>query len=291
MRPTHALIVPALIAVIGLTGCNDTARGDYPDRSPQTRAEADAIRSDGDRRVQNIDRELQQTQTSLAFTRQQNADKAKLERDQIALERDQKVKPLQAKKAEIEAKSKRECERIEQDAESRAAGANTEEAARIRAEAATKVAQARSDEATQVAEIDTDIREAQQAAQKRLANVDEGEAKMQADVDAKRLAADTKAREQRLKVQEETTAKLDRLAKDSADRQGDRTETDERITSQVRQNIARHGEPAQKITVATDNGVVQLGGEVSTETVRRAVVTDAQKIDGVVRVDDRIAVH
>lgn len=295
MKPTHLLIVPALAILMGFTGCdNGTARNDYPDRSQETKAEADAIRSEGDRREQLIDRDLQQTKTSLAFAKQQNADKARLERERIKLERDQKIQPQEAKKAELEAKAKRECERIDKDAEAKATNAGTEEAAKIRAEAASRAAEVKNENAKEVAEIDADIRAAKQAADMRLANVDEGEAKEQAAIDAKRIEAENKARDERLKVATQTNEKLDRLAKDSADRrerQGSRAATDDRITSAVRQNIARHGERAQDVKIATDNGVVVLSGAVPNETTRREIVKDTEKVSGVVRVEDRIAVH
>ena len=68
-------------------------------------------------------------------------------------------------------------------------------------------------------------------------------------------------------------------------------ESDQRITAKVQEDLSRHGEPTRGVTVQTDNGVVVLGGSVRDEGVRRRVVEDTQRISGVVRVEDRIAVH
>ena len=300
MKPVHLfIIVPALAIALGLTGCNDsTARSDYPDQSQETRAEADAVRRDGERQEEIIVRDLQQNVTALSFAQQQNATKAKLERERIALERDQKVQPLEAKKADVEAKAKRDIERIDQKTEAKVAAATGDDAPRVKAEAASSIAEVKRDAAERVAEIDADIRSANQAAQKRITNVNEGEAKEQADIAAKRAEAERTAREAKLKVKSDTTAKLDRVGKDSADRRDEQRtrdaearETDERIKSAVQKDLARHGESARGVTVNANNGVVVLGGAVNNDAVRQKVVADAQRISGVVRVDDRIAVH
>lgn len=299
MKTATLILVPALALIIGLTGCNDsTARSDYPDRSTETRAEADAIRRDGERREEIIDRDLQQTLTSLAFAEKQNADKAKLERERIEIDRDRKVQPLEAKKAEVEDKAKRECAEIDRETEAKVATVAGDEAAKIKADAASRNAEIKRDSTARVAEIEADIREAKQASQARLANVTEGEAKEQADIAAKRTDAERKAREEKLKVKSDTTAKLDRVGKDSAERRdeqrardADVREKDERITAEVQKDIARHGDSARGVTVTTDNGVVVLGGAVKNDAVRQQVATNAQRISGVVRVDNRIAVH
>lgn len=301
MKPVHHLIiiVPALAFALGLSGCNDnTARSDYPDQTQETKAEADAIRRDGEQQEAIIERDLQQNLTALSFAQQQNATKAKLERERIALERDQKVQPLEAKKAEAEAKAKRDADRIDQETDAKVASANGDDAIRLKAEAASSVAEVKREAASRVAEIDADIRAANQSAQTRVTNVNEGEAKEQADIAAKRAEAERTAREARLKVKNDTTAKLDRVGKNSADRRDEQRtrdaevrETDARITSAVQKDIAKHGDSVRGVTVATDRGVVVLSGAVTNDTVKHKVVNDAQRVSGVVRVDDRIAVH
>ncbi|MBA3697405.1 MAG: BON domain-containing protein [Planctomycetes bacterium] len=299
MKPASLILVPALVLALGLTGCNDnTARSKYPDRSAETKAETDAIRRDGERREEVIDRDLQQTFTALSFSEQQNADKAKLERERIAIERDRKIQPLEAKKAAVEDKAMRDSERIDQETASKTATVAGEEAASIKAEAASRIAEVKRDAAARLAEIEPDIRDARQAAQTSLANVDDSEAKEQGKIMAKRAEAERKAREEKLTVNADTTAKLDKVGKDSAERRDERRsrdadmrEKDERITSDVQKDIARHGDSARGVTVSTDNGVVVLGGAVRNDTVRQQVASDAQRISGVVRVDNRIAVH
>jgi osmotically-inducible protein OsmY len=295
----HVIIVPAIAVALGLSGCNDTtARSDYPDKSQETRAEADAIRREGERQEEIIERDLQQNLTALSFAHQQNATKAKLERERITLERDQKVQPLEAKKADVEAKAKRDIERIDLEAGAKEEAATGDEVPRIKAETASSIAEVKRDAAARVAEIDADIRAANQSAQMRIANVNDGEAKEQADIATKRAEAERTAREAKLKVKSDTTAKLDRVGKDSAERRDEQRareaearETDERIKSAVQKDLARHGDSARGVTVDANNGVVVLGGAVNNDAVRQKVVTDAQRISGVVRVDDRIAVH
>lgn len=300
MRPVHhVIIIPALALALGLTGCNDnTARSDYPDKSQETKAEADAIRRDGERREEVIERELQQNLTALSFEQQQNASKAKLERERITLERDQKIQPLEAKKAEVEAKAKRDIERADREGETKLASATVDDAPRVKADIASSIAEIKRDAAARVAEIDAEVRAANQSAQTRIANVDEGEAKEQADIAKKRAEAEQTAREEKLKVKSDTTAKLDRVGKNSEERREElrqrdasAREADERIKSAVQKDLARHGESARGVTVDANNGVVVLGGAVKNDAVRQKVVTEAQRISGVVRVDDRIAVQ
>jgi len=293
MKRIHLMIVPTLILILGFTGCDNSgvSRSSYPDRSQETKAEADAIRAEQEQRNQAIDRDLQQAMTSLSFSKQQSSDKARLERDKIAFERDQKIQPLEAQINDAEAKAKRECERVDQEAKTKAATANSEDVAKIKAEATIRTTEIKSETAKQTAELEADIRTAQQAAQVRVTQVDDKEAKELSALDAKRIEAENHAREARLLVAKETTDKLDVLAKDSAKRQTQRAEADDRITSSVRQSIVRQGNGAQGITVTTNQGVVVLTGTAGKESIRQAIVKDAEKIEGVVRVEDRIAVH
>ncbi len=295
MKPIPLMIVPALAIALAITGCDGTsARGDYPDQSQTTRAEADAIRSDRERREQAIDRELQQTTTSLAFAKQQNANKARLERERITLERDQKIQPLEARRTQDEAKVKRDIERIDEESAAKLATVSGEEATRIRAEAASQIAEIKSKAAARNAEVEADIRAAKQDAQPRLANVEDGLAKEQADIAAKQVAAENKARDARLQVAKESTDKLDALARDSAKREKEHAGVvvaDDNITKSVRENIVRHKDGAKDVTVTTDRGVVILSGTVANDAVRKDIIAAAGKVDGVVRVDDRISVR
>lgn len=299
MRPSSLFIIPTLALAIGLTGCNDTAnRSDYPDRSAETKAEADAIRADGDRRQDAVEREREQQLTALGFDERQNAEKAALERERIALERDREVQPLKAKKAEHEANAKRECERIEREAETKLANTSGEEAARIKADAESRIAEVKRETTEKIAKIDPDIRAANQAAEDRIANSKRDEAKKQAEITAKRAEVENNAREQKLRIQSDVTTKLDRLGKTSAERretvnerEAEAREADQRITSQVKKDLSRRGDQTSGVTVTTDNGVVMLGGTVRDDATRRTVVQETQRVSGVVRVEDRIAVH
>lgn len=299
MNTTTLILVPALALSLGLCGCNgEASRSDYPDRSQETRAEADAIRMDGERREEIIERDLQQSLLALSFAEKQNAEKAKLERERIEIDRDRKIQPLEAQKAELESKAKRDCERIEQETESKISTVAGDEATRVKADAASRTAEIKRDLAVRIAEIEADIRDAKQAAQVRVANVNDGEAKEQADIAAKRTDAERKAREEKLKVKGDTTAKLDRLGKESSERRDDQRardtemrKSDDRITTQVRDSLVRHGESARGVTINTENGVVYLGGTVKNDTVRQQVAADTLKISGVSRVENRISIQ
>jgi hypothetical protein len=218
MRHRHLILVPALAIAVAITGCNDTARSDYPDRSEQTRAEADAIRAEGDRRDRVIDRDLQQATTALAFQQQQNADKAKLERERIILERDRRIAPVEEKRRAEELQAKTNTERINRDAEAKVTAASEAEVVRIRADAASEMAKIRSESAARLVEYDNEIRAANDEAQKRIDHVDAGEAKERLAIDTRRAEEQRKAREAHLAVTADTTAKLDQLGKQSQQR-------------------------------------------------------------------------
>lgn len=299
MKTASLIIVPTLVAALVCSGCNDsTTRSDYPDRTEQTKAEADHIRRDGELRRENVERDLQQTLTALGFEEQQVVNKSKQERERIAIDRDQKVQPLMAKLDQAEAQAKREIERIDQEAKAKSANTPEAETATIEADAAKRIAAVRQEKTEKQVAIEADIREAKQAADARLAKVDENEAKEKATIATKRMEAEREAREDKLAIDRDTTTKLDRLGKDSAERRDEQRERtadqrseDQRITAEVKEDIARRGEPARGVTVSTQEGVVTLSGSVAADTVRQQVANDAQKISGVVRVDNRIAVH
>ena len=299
MKPHYILFIPTVIAACAITGCNhDSARSEYPDRSQETKAQADALHQEGARRDQVIENDLQQKKVALSFEQGQVENKAKQEREQISIERDQKIQPLKARQDEARASCKRECERIDQDTVGKIASVSGDEALRVKANAESKTAEVKRKMAEEVADAETNITKANQAADKRLANVDEGEAKQKSDIGLRRSEADRKAREDHLKVAGETTGNLDKVGKQSAERKekqrvksADIERKDQEISTAVRKDLARRGDPTKGVTVATDDGVVMLTGAVSDEAMRREIVLDTGKISGVVRVDDRLAVR
>lgn len=298
MRSAHLVLIPTLIAACAVTGCFNDDRAQYPDKTEETKSQADAIRAERERRDQVIERDLQQTRTALAFEESQVENKAKQERERISLERDELVQPLIARQEDARAMSRRECDRLESERDAKLANLTGEEATRVKAETDSKTAEVKRKAADQIANAEVDIVAAKQAAAKRLANVDAGEAKEKAAIAQRREHAERQAREERLAVANQTTDKLDRLASQSQQRTDNEreieavtNEKDLQISAAVRNDIARHGEPTRGVTVATDQGVVVLSGKVPDDTIRRAVVTDASKISGVVRVEDRLAVH
>lgn len=298
MRFANLLIIPTLVAACAVVGCNRDNTSEYPDNTEQTKAQADNIRLEKQRRDEVIDRNLQQTRTTLAFEETQVMKKATQERQRIALDRDERVQPLMARQADVKATSERDCERLTQDSEARLLVLNGDEATRVKTETDSKIAEVKRKAADVTANTQADIAKANQAAADRTANVDAGEAKERAAISLRRDEAERLAREEHLAVAQQTSAKIDQLGRQSSSRTERQREEeavnhqrDEDITIAVRKDLARHGEPTRGVTVATDAGVVVLSGGVPNDTVRQAVVKDAGKISGVVRVDDRMAIH
>lgn len=299
MRFAHLLLVPTLVATCAMVGCNnDSNRSEYPDRTEQTKSQADAIRLEKQRRDEMIERELQQTKTTLAFEESQVEKKATQERQRIALDRDERVQPLKARQADVKATSERDCERLTQDSEARLRILNGEEATRVKTETDSKTAEVKRKAADVIANTQADIAKADQAAADRMANVDAGEAKEKAAIGLRREEAERLAREEHLAVAQQTSARIDQLGRQSSSRSERQREEaavahqrDEDITSAVRKDLARHGEPTRGVTVATTAGVVVLSGGVPNDSVRQTIVKDASRISGVVRVDDRLAIH
>jgi osmotically-inducible protein OsmY len=299
MRFAHLFLIPTLVTAGAMAGCNhDNSRSEYPDKTEQTKAQADAIRLERERRELVIDRDLQQNKTALAFEESQVENKAKLERERITIERDQLVQPLKARQDDARETSKRDCERITQESDAKLATLNGEEATRLKAETESKLAEAKRKAADQVANAETDITAANQAAAKRIANVDAGEAKEKAAIVQRREQAERQAREEHLTVAANSTAQLDKLAHQSQQRTDNEREVeavtnqkDLEIATAVRQNIANQGDPARGVTVVSNQGVVVLSGAVADETTRRTVIASASKISGVVRVEDHLAIH
>jgi osmotically-inducible protein OsmY len=299
MRYAHVFLIPTLITAAAMVGCNhDTTRNEYPDHTEQTKAQADAIREERDRRDQVIERDLQQNKTALAFEESQVENKAKLERERIAIERDELIQPLKARQEDARATSKRDCERLLQDSDAKLASINGEDATREKAETESKTAEVKRKAADVVANTEVDITAAYQASMNRIAKVDAGEAKEKSAIGQRREQAERQAREEHLAVASQTNAKLDRMAEKSQQRTDKEREVeavnnqkDLEIATAVRDNIASHGDPARGVTVVSNQGVVVLSGAVPDETTRRTVIMGASKISGVVRVEDRLAIH
>jgi osmotically-inducible protein OsmY len=299
MKPFSPLLVPALIGALAIMGCHEkSTRSDYPDNSPQTKAQANALHQDAERRDQVIERDLQQRMTTLGFEEKQVVDKAKQDREQIVIDHDQTIQPLKLHQQEARAAAEREEQRINSETNSQLATVNGEEATRIKTAADSKVADSRRSSAEIIANDEAKIAKAQKKVLEQIAKIDEQEAVKKAEIVKKRSAAERQAREDHLKVSVETTDKLDGVGKDSAVRvkqertqEQKHTKEDARITAAVRDHLDRQGEPTKGVTVTANDGVVALTGVVSNETARRELVTATGKIDGVVRVNDQLAIR
>lgn len=299
MKPFSPLLVPALIGALAIMGCNEkSSRSEYPDNSPQTKAQANALHQDAERRDQVIERDLQQRMTTLGFEEKQVVDKAKQDREQIVIDHDQTIQPLKLHQQEARAAAEREEQRINSETNSQLATVSGEEATRIKTVADSKVADSRRSSAEIIANDEAKVVKAQQKVLEQIAKIDEQEAVKKAEIAKKRSAAERQAREDHLKVSVETTDKLDGVGKDSAVRvkqertqEQKHTKEDARITAAVRDHLDRQGEPTKGVTVTANDGVVALTGVVSNETARRELVTATGKIDGVVRVNDQLAIR
>jgi osmotically-inducible protein OsmY len=299
MKPFSPLLVPALIGALAIMGCNEkSTRSEYPDNSPQTKAQANALHQDAERRDQVIERDLQQRMTTLGFEEKQVVDKAKQDREQIVIDHDQTIQPLKLHQQEARAAAEREEQHINSETNSQLTTVSGEEATRIKTVADSKVADSRRSSAEIIAKDEAKIAKAQQKVLEQIAKIDEQEAVKKAEIVKKRSAAERQAREDHLKVSVETTDKLDDVGKDSAARvkqertqEQKHTKEDARITAAVRDHLDRQGETTKGVTVTANNGVVALTGVVSNETARRELITATGKIDGVVRVNDQLAIR
>ena len=299
MKPFSPLLVPALIGALAIMGCNEkSTRSEYPDNSPQTKAQANALHQDAERRDQVIERDLQQHMTTLGFEEKQVVDKAKQDREQIVIDHDQTIQPLKLHQQEARAAAEREEQHINSETNSQLTTVSGEEATRIKTVADSKVADSRRSSAEIIAKDEAKIAKAQQKVLEQIAKIDEQEAVKKAEIVKKRSAAERQAREDHLKVSVETTDKLDDVGKDSAARvkqertqEQKHTKEDARITAAVRDHLDRQGETTKGVTVTANNGVVALTGVVSNETARRELITATGKIDGVVRVNDQLAIR
>lgn len=296
MKPFSPLLVPALVGVLALIGCNEhSTRSEYPDHSPQTKAQANALHQDADRRNEVIDRDLQQRMTTLGFEEKQVVDKAKQDRDQVVIDHDQTIQPIKLHQQEAKSTAAREEQRIIADRDSQLASLNGDEATRVKTVADSKLADVNRACAETIADDEAKIVKAQLKTSERIAKIDEQEALKKTEISKKRLAAEHQAREDRLKVSIETTEKLDGVGKNSAalvkqerTQAQKNTKEDTRITATVRDHLDRQGDQTKGVTATTNGGVVALTGVVANETVRRDLVIATGKIDGVMRVDDQL---
>lgn len=299
MKPTLPIASAVIAAALIVAGCDQqTARGDYPDRTEETRIQADAIRKDAAQRKEAIDREYDEKATANAFRASQVKAKAKRDREEIELEREREVAPLAAKQKEAKAKAEREREQIKADSELKLKDLGGAEADKAKAERDGKIAEAEQRAAAAVAEVADDITKAGLKAQKAKAVVDEREAKELAEVDRELAEAKTKVRERKLAIDAETNDRLAKLEKDSKTRvEKNRTaetqtlERDREITQKIRSDLDRDQARGGTVSIDTRDGVVVLKGTVPSEEDRRTIVSKANKVDGVVRVDDRLSVR
>jgi osmotically-inducible protein OsmY len=299
MKPTLPLACAVIAASMLGTGCDqNTARGDYPDRTEETRIRADDLRRDASQRNQAIDREYDDRATASAFRATQIKAKAKHDRDEIDLERERDTAPLIAKQKEAKAKAEREREQIKTDTDLKLKDLGGAEADKAKADSDKALAEADQRAAVAVASVADDITKANLKAQKAKAVVDEREAKELAEADRELAEAKAKTRERKLAVDADLAAQLDKLEKEGKSRvektrstEADIQQRDQRITQKIRDDLDRDKARNGAVSIDTRDGVVVLRGTVPSEEDRRTLVGKVNKVDGVVRVDDRLSVR
>jgi osmotically-inducible protein OsmY len=299
MKPTLPLACAVIAVSLISTGCDQqTARGDYPDRTQETRIRADDLRRDASQRNQAIDREYDDRATASAFRATQIKAKAKRDRDEIELGRERDTAPLVAKQKEAKAKAEREREQIKADTDLRLKDLGGAEADKAKADSEKALAEADQRAATAAASVSDDITKVNLKAQKEKAAIDEREAKELADVDRELAEAKAKARERKLAVDADLAAQLDKLEKEGKSRvektrsaEAETQERDQRITQKIRDDLDRDKARNGAVSIDTRDGVVVLKGTVPSEEDRRSLVGKVNKVDGVVRVDDRLSVR
>lgn len=292
------LLTAAMASIVGLTGCNnDATHSQYPDKSVETRAQAQAIRDDAQRSNDSSNRDQEQRLTALSFRTSQAEQKAKQAHEQIAINLDHALTPLKAAQDQAKATGSREREAIDQEGEGAPVNPNNEEVIRIKADKEVRKVKSQQVETDILAENEAKILALKNEAAINKAKIVENEASEKAVIKAERSEAEQQNRERKLAISIETTSKLDKLGEKSADR---REETgkqeaaaerqDQNITAAVRKAIAR-GDSARDVTISTRAGIVVLTGVVASEVIRREVIADATKVVGVVRLDDKMSIR
>jgi osmotically-inducible protein OsmY len=296
LKPLVFRIFIGLAATFVLGGCDlNTSRGEYPDRTPETRVRVDAIRDDATLQKKAADREYDEQMNASAFRNKQVNEKARLERDQVDITRDQATIPLVAKQNIAKARAQREREQIAATTDLKLKSSTGDQAAQIMADAASKYAEAELTAAAEIASAANHITAAEAEARQEKADIDAREGVQLSDIVLEQNEAKRKQRQRTLEIDTQTANQLDRLGKDSARRveqaradDARSADRDREITSKIRDAIASDRTRDPVVKVETKDGIVTLSGTAPSETDHRIIVGKANKTSGVVRVDDRI---
>ena len=279
---------PALLTVIGMAGCGSPRNhSTYPDQTPETRAQFQAIERDSTRRRTALHEEHRRQIAVVEFEEMQVSDRAKQERERVALAGQAEIQARQAHQRDVTAATAREIEQLRRGT---GGGTPTEVAAQIataeRALAETVAADQRAIDVSQ-AGIDA-----------RVMKADQDEVRQMAVHARRRSVIDRKTREDDLAIASDISTRMDEAGARSAQRMSDAqskardtTEADMNLDVAVRADLADQGGKAQGVTVESRQGVVTLTGTVANEVDRRRIVERTAQVGGVGRVDDRLSLR
>ena len=199
-----------IAAVLAFTGCGESS-GRYPDQTPDTQAKADAIRNDGSISRAKVEEYLADEENALQFRANQIREKARQEREAAEIACDKVVQPLaaQRKKSLDDAASEKTSARENEKLLLKQNG--PDQAADIHTEAERRVREADERTAGTVAALTAESDKAQTEARQEINRIQADQTKALAEVDAKLVEARSRARERRLTVDAETSARLQSL--------------------------------------------------------------------------------
>jgi osmotically-inducible protein OsmY len=288
MHHRLAIWAPALLTALGLAGCGSARNhATYPDQTPETRAQFQAIERDSTRRRASLHEDHRRQIAVVEFEEMQAADRAKQERERVTLAGQAEIQARQAHQRDATAATAKEIDLLRKGT---SGGTPTEIAA--------QVATAERALAETVAADQQAIDKVQAGIDARLLKVDQDEVRQVAVHARRRSVIDRTTREADLALAADTSTRMDEAGVRSAERMSDArskakdaTEADVNLDVAVRSDLADQGAMAQGVTVESRRGVVTLTGTVANDVDRRRIVARTAQIGGVGSVDDRMSLR
>ena len=287
-----------LAALVGLAGCSDGNHSRYPDQTSETKARAQVLRDDAERRTELVDRNLAQTMTSLGFRTTQMEQRSVQAREKIAIELSAVTQPILAREEAAKAALTRGQDASDRELATALVDAKPDQVAGLKAAADDRRTALLRTTAEATREGEATMTKAKEEAARKVAADAEVVAKETAVIAKERMEAERTAREARLAIAVATTTRLDDLGEKSAERRSDDdrrasegVSQGTKVNAAVREELGRHGSADRDITVNSTDGVVTLVGTVPHEAARRDILQGVAKVSGVVRVEDQLTVR
>lgn len=301
MNHPRPVILSACLCALFTTACHEsTSRGAYPDNSADTQKQADNIRMDAQSRKEAADREFADKATALAFREGQSKEKTRQELATVDLDRDRSVAPLIAKQEALKAQGQRDKERVDNETAELLKAPGSQEAT-IQAEANSKKADIEQKTIAAVTTLVNDSDKAENVAKAKRLDIATAESQRFSAIQQERTIDEQALRKRKIAIDTDANLQLTKLGEKSGE-QGTKEraaaaktdDNDRKITSAIRVRFADDKTLAartQDVQVSTNAGVVVVSGTVAGETERRAVLDQAGKVSGVVRVEDKLAIR